>query len=131
MADLFKQTIPSILKTGIPVISKENEKDYVPYQVNVALSLHYDTVMYADLMNINTHLPKKMQYDYLINKVRHYSRQYQPWPKKVKITDLEVLKSYYNCSIKEAKEYLRLLTSEELDCIKQEMTPGGVDKNNN
>lgn len=123
--DLFKDVIPSILKTGVPVITKENEKDYVPYQVNVALSLHYDTILYANEMNINNHLPKKMQYDYLINKVRHYARQYQPWLKKNKDADLELVKNYYNVSLPKAKEYLKLLTKEEMSYIKLEMDPGG------
>lgn len=68
MADLFKDIIPAILQTKKEVLV--DEKDYVPFIVNRALSYHYDCVMFANEMNKYPSLGKKPQFDFLINTVR-------------------------------------------------------------
>lgn len=45
------------------------EKDYLPFVTNRCLSYFPDTVFYANQMNMMPHLEKKMQYDYLRNKL--------------------------------------------------------------
>ena len=124
--NLFKDVIPSILVTGKPILTEE--RDYVPFQVNVALSLHFDTVLYANTMNLNSHISKKMQYDYLINKVRHYKRPYVEWPKKLKLEDIEAIKEYYDVSYPKAKEYLTVLTDQEIGSIREVVSKGGTIK---
>jgi len=47
--DLFKDIIPSILQTKKCVINDEiDQKDYVPFVVNRALSYHMDCILYAN-----------------------------------------------------------------------------------
>ena len=54
MPDLFKQIMPSILKTKTDVLqTKDDEKSYVPFVVNKALSFHSDSVLFANEMNVN------------------------------------------------------------------------------
>ena len=42
-------------------------RKYPAYVVNRCLSSFTDTVLYANEMNKNSHLPPKMQYDFFIN----------------------------------------------------------------
>lgn len=125
MADLFKDIVPSILQTKKKVITQENEGDYVPFIVNKALSFHYDCVMYVNEMNKNSHLPKIMQFHYLLNTVRPYKRPFQKWQKRETVEDLEAIKEYYNYSYEKSKEALTVLSQSQLDEIKKELNKGG------
>ena len=46
------------------------ERGYPPYIVNRCLSSFTDTILYVNEMNKCSHLPKKMQYDFLLNSVK-------------------------------------------------------------
>jgi hypothetical protein len=126
MADLFKDVIPSILQSKKHVISSENEKDYVPFVVNKALSFHYDCVLQANQMNLIPNTEKLLQYHYLINKVRGYRRQFQKWQKRETIEDLESVKEYFNYSNEKAKEALTVLTSDQIIEIRKKLNKGGL-----
>lgn len=125
MADLFKDIIPSILQHKQDVL--DNEKDYVPYIVNRALSLHYDCIMLVDQMNMYPGLDNKLQYHFYLNRIRAYKRPYQKWHKKETIDNLDAIKEYYKCSNEKAKEIISILSQEQLDEIKQKTDKGGLD----
>ena len=77
---------------------KENPdilKQYPPYIVNRCLSGFIDTIMVANEVNINHHLSKKLQYEFLLNIVRP-KRRFSPWLKKEKIDDLDA--EYNSCT---------------------------------
>lgn len=124
MADLFKDIIPSILQTKKNVL--DDQKDYVPYVVNKALSQHMDCVMYANQMNLLPHTDKDMQYAYFLNTVRPYKRPYQKWFKKETISDLDVVKEYYKYSDEKAKQVLRVLSSDQLAELRIRIDKGGI-----
>lgn len=124
--DLFRDILPSILLTGIDVL--EDEKDYNPFILNRAISLHYDCILYAEEMNLYPGLDKRMQYDFLRYALRKYKRKYTPWLKREKTEDLELISDYYQCSFSKAREYIRLLTFEQIKEIKEKMDRGGVKK---
>lgn len=126
MADLFKDVIPSILQSKKHVISSENEKDYVPFVVNKALSFHYDCVLQVNQMNLIPNTEKLLQYHYLINKVRGYRRPFQKWQKRETIEDLESIKEYFNYSNEKAKEALTVLTSDQIIEIRKKLNKGGL-----
>jgi hypothetical protein len=128
MADLFKDTIPSILQTKKSVISEENEKDYVPFVVNKALSFHKDCILFANEMNQLPNTDRLMQYHYLLNKVRGYRRPFQKWQKLSKDDDLSAVKEYFNYSNEKAKEALTVLTQDEIVEIKKSLFKGGSKK---
>ena len=123
MADIFKDIIPSILQTKKDVLI--DEKDYVPFVVNKALSHHYDCILHANLMNMFPNLDKKLQYQYYLNSIRSYKRPYQKWLKRETIADLELVKEYYNFSTEKAKEALTVLTEDQLDIIRKKLDRGG------
>lgn len=126
MADLFKDTIPSILQTKKNVITQENERDYVPFIINRALSFHMDCVMQANKMNSLPATDSLLQYHYLLNTVRSYKRPFQKWQKREDDANLEAIKEYYGYSNEKAKEALRILNDDQLNNIKKTLNKGGL-----
>lgn len=126
MPDLFKDTIPSILQTKKSVINQENEKDYVPFVVNKALSFHRDCVLYANEMNKLSNTDGLLQYQYLLNTIRGYKRPYQKWHKRDTIENLEAVKEYFNYSTEKAKDALLVLSDDQLKEIKKKLFKGGL-----
>ena len=103
----------------------EDIKSYHPYIVNRCLSGHLDAVLFANQMNMYSHLAKDMQYKFLLNSLRKRKR-YSPWLKKEKVKDLEAVKSYYGYSNEKALQSLKILNREQIDFIKQRLDVGGT-----
>jgi len=103
----------------------DSKKDYAPYIINRCLSGTIDTLMYANEMNKNHSLDKRLQYDFFINSVRTRKR-YSPWIKQEKIKELECIKSYYGYSNEKAKQALRILSKEQINFIKTKLEIGGM-----
>jgi hypothetical protein len=102
----------------------EWERKYAPFIINRCLSGFIDTVLFANEMNLNCHLDKKLQYDFLINIIRPKKR-FSPWLKKEKFSSLELVKQYYGYSDEKAKTALKILSEEQLEFIKTRMNRGG------
>lgn len=128
MTDLFKDWIPSILQTKKYIMTPENEKEYVPYVVNRAISQNNDCILFVNEMNILYNLDKKLQYDYFINILKAKKRKYQKWYKATESTDINAIKEYYDYSSEKAKDALRILSAEQLKYIKEIINKGGVIK---
>jgi hypothetical protein len=126
MADLFKEILPSILQTKKDVL--ENESDYKSFIVNRSLSYHMDCILYANQMNMSSHLSPKLQYQYFLNTVRPMKRKFQSWQKQEAIKNLDCVKEYFGYSNEKAKEALRILTDEQIAFIKEKLEKGGVKK---
>ena len=103
----------------------EDIKTYPPYIVNRCLSGHLDCVMFANEMNMYSHLDKDMQYSFYLNSLRKRKR-FSPWIKKEKIEDIDSVKQYYGYSNEKAKQALRLLSESELNYIKSKLDIGGT-----
>jgi hypothetical protein len=123
--DLFKELLPSILQTKEYILTEENQNDYNPFVVNKALTQHMDTLYHAKMMNMNSHLDNKIQYDYLFHAVRGYKRPYQKWIKNENNKDLKLVMEYYNCSSDKAKTFLSVLTQDQLKILEKRMDKGG------
>ena len=89
------------------------------------MSGHFDCVMYANEMNINPNLDKKLQYDFYLNTLRSKKR-FSPWLKKEELKNLEIIKSYYGYSNEKAKQVLSLLTEEQITFIRRKLETGGL-----
>lgn len=100
------------------------EKEYAPYIINRCMSGQLDCILFSNMMNMCSHLDKKMQYDFFINTIRPKKR-FSPWLKKEKISDLELVKSYYGYSNEKARIALKVLTDEHLKIIKSKLRKGG------
>ena len=112
-------------KEDLTVDDPDTIKDYTPYIVNRCLSGHFDTVLYANEMNLHNHLDKDMQYQFFLNSLRKRKR-FSPWLRKDKVENLNIIKRYYGYSNEKALQALRLLTNEQLDNIKKRLETGGM-----
>ena len=124
MTDLFKEIIPSILQTKKDCLV--DEKDYVPFVVNKALSFHYDCILYANQMNMSSHLNPILQYHFYLNTVRPYKRPFQKWEKRQTTEELKLVKEYFNYSNEKAKEVLSVLSADDIEEIKRILDKGGI-----
>ena len=107
------------------IVDDWSEKQYIPYIVNRGLSFGADTVIPANEMNSRPHLDRKLQFDFLINTIRP-RKQYNKWVKADKVEAIELVKTYYGYSIEKARQALSILTSEQLDHLKQKLEKGGL-----
>ena len=103
----------------------EHTKDYPPYIVNRCLSGHLDCVLFANEMNKYSFLDKDMQYSFYLNTLRKKKR-FSPWLRKDKVTDLQCVKQYYGYSNEKASQALKILSTQQLDYIKQRLDTGGM-----
>lgn len=114
----------NISKENLMDSEPESERQYPPYVVNRCYSGFIDTILLANEMNINSHLDKKLQYDFYINIIRPKKR-FSPWLKKEKLDSLDCIKEYYGYSDEKAKVALRILTEDQIEFIKAKLNRGG------
>ena len=122
----LKDWLNSINQTKKNLIDEDPslEKDYSPYIINRIYSGLLDSIMFANEMNRYHFLPKKFQYDFLLNTLR-VKKRFSPWLRKDEIKDLELVKRYYGYSNEKAKQALKILTKEQLNFIKSKFETGG------
>ena len=99
-------------------------KSYPPFIINKCLSGHIDTVLFANEMNRYHFLDKDMQYKFYLNTLRKRKR-FSPWIRKDKVSDLDIVKSYYGYSNEKARQVLRILSTEQINYMKQRLDTGG------
>jgi hypothetical protein len=100
------------------------EKQYLPFIVNRGLSYFLETVLYANEMNQNYHLDKRLQFDYLINSVSR-KRRFSKWLKPTESADLLIVKEHYGYNNEKARSALTLLSSEQINELKKQHFKGG------
>jgi len=104
-----------------------SEKDYNAFMVNKALSYFPDTILHANLVNQYHQLDKRPQYEFLLNSVRPKKR-FAKWVKDAGDKELEIVCEYYQCNRNLAKDYLSLLSSEQIKFMEQQLETGGTKK---
>ena len=121
----LKDWLNSINQNKRNIYEEDPDAKYPAYIVNRCMSGHLDTVLFANEMNLNHHLPLDMQYSFFLNSVRKRKR-FSPWLRKDEIKDLDLVKRYYGYSNEKAKQALRILTNEQLNFIKSKLETGGT-----
>ena len=123
----LKDWLNSINQTKKNLIDEDPslEKEYPPYIINRCFSGYLDTIMITNELNRYHFLPKKMQYDFLLNIVR-VKKRFSPWLRKDTIKDLDLVKRYYGYSNEKAKQALRILSKEQLNFIESKFETGGT-----
>lgn len=101
------------------------EKSYNAYMVNRGLSYFIDTVLYANEMNMHPHLDSIAVHDYLLNSVRK-GKRFSKWFKSTENSNVSIISAFYNVSISTAKEYAKVLTSEQISSLREQLQKGGV-----
>ena len=106
------------------MIDDITEKAYIPYMVNRQLSYFPDTVLAANEMNRNHHIDNRLQFDFFINIIRKRKR-FSKWFKPEHISDLDVVKEYYGYSNEKARQVLTILSTEQINELKNKVAKGG------
>ena len=101
------------------------ESKYPAFIVNKCMAGHLDAILFANEMNMNANIDKKLQYDFYLNTLRSKKR-FSPWVKKDELKNLELVKSYYGYSIEKAKQVLPLLSQKHITFIKNKLDTGGM-----
>lgn len=132
MANPFDYTA-SIMQTKVNLMrDSENdvmaEADYNPWLANLALSQYEDCILLANVTNQYYNLPKRAQYELLLAMVRPKKRTFRKWAKPSNSDDLDLICDVYQCNKSVAHEYLQLLSSEQLDVLRQSRMTGGRNK---
>ncbi len=123
----LKDYLKAINETKEPLMDTDDEmweKKYPAFIVNKCLAPFPDTIFLVNEMNINHHLDKKLQFDFLLNSLRTRKR-YTPWMKASKQKNLEYVKEYYGYNNEKAKSALKLLNDEQIKTIKDSLNKGG------
>jgi hypothetical protein len=104
---------------------EETKKLYAPYMINRALSWFGDTVQYANLMNQNSHLDPKLQYDFLQATIKK-GKRFSKWHKKHSDEDIDRIKDLYHVNEVVASEYLDLINSiGDIKDVRDRLAKGG------
>ena len=123
----LKDYLKAINETKEPLMDTDDEmweKKYPAFIVNKCLAPFPDTIFLVNEMNINHHLDKKLQFDFLLNSLRTRKR-YTPWLKASKQKNLEYVKEYYGYNNEKAKSALKILNDEQIKTIKDSLNKGG------
>lgn len=103
-----------------------DEKDYVPFLINKAVSYHIDCVLQANQANMLSHLTKSQQYDYYISSIKprkRYAKSHKPAVEE----DLLLIQEYYGYNAQKARICLRILNHDQLQNIRDKSNKGGIE----
>ena len=106
-----------------------SESEYQPFLINRSLSYFPDTVLYANEMNQNSHLPSRLQFDFFINIIKKRNR-FSKWFKPTEIQSIDIVKEYYGYSNEKAKSVLSLLNNRQIEELSKRIYKGGRAKTN-
>jgi hypothetical protein len=106
------------------MVDEETENGYSPFMVNRGLALYQDTVLFANEMNRNSHLPNRLQYDFLREGIRA-RRRFSKWPKKSVPERIEIIKEYYGYSNTKAESIADLVSDEDIEGMTKYLSKGG------
>lgn len=100
--------------------------DYNPFITNRGFSYFPDTILYANELNMYPNIPKESQFYYYLHSLRKRKR-YSKWFKLEKNDDLELVKQTYKVRTEVAKEFLKILTPENLQAIRDSQSTGELE----
>ena len=107
------------------IVDELSEKEYVPFVVNKGLSYFSDTILYANEMNGLHLLDNKAQFLYLLNSIRPRKR-FGKWHKNELTDDLKIISEYFGYSYAKAKQIQNLISSDQLNTMKEKLQKGGM-----
>jgi Bacteriophage clamp loader A subunit len=101
-------------------------KDYNSWVINRGMSFMHDTIFYANMMNrYSMDLDRKPQHDFYYNVVPK-GKRFGKWIKPLEVTpDIQLLSDYFCINNRVAEKDLELLTSDQLQIIRDKMSKGG------
>lgn len=93
--------------------------------VNRALSYNRDSLPYAQIMNLNSNLDVRLQFDFLFYGIRkNMNRNKSKWGKKDKNDTIDLIMEYYGYNYAKAIEASKILNNEQISYIKKKLYRG-------
>ena len=114
-------------KSGFPLDTELDEKQYVPFVINKGLSFEQSYVAYADIMNTYPDLPARMQCQFYYN-VLPKGKKYSKWLKSEadgNEATVLLIQNYFSINKKLAEQYCQLLNDEQIEIIRKRSDQGG------
>lgn len=105
-------------------IPEDMEKEYNPYITNKAFSFYVDTILHANEMNAKHWVFKDAQFRYYLGGLRPRFRKTE-WFKAKKDSDLDNIQQVFQCNRTVAKQYMKVLSKENLQVINNKVSKGG------
>ena len=105
-------------------IPEDMEEEYNTWVTNKAFSFHLDTILHANEMNSKHWLFKDAQFRYYLGALRPRYRGGE-WFKAKKDSDLDNIQQVYQCNRTVAKQYMKVLSKENLEVINNKVSKGG------
>lgn len=111
------------------LLTDENQSDFSPFMVNRGMSQNVETIMFANEMNKHWQITKEMVHDfyfYIVPKKKRFGK----WSKASgdDKDSLDLIVKHYGVSRLKAIDYLKLLSSEDINDIKLKYNEGGAKK---
>lgn len=125
----LKEWLKSLTETKIDVMTDENQKSYPAIPINRFFSFFPTTIfLVSDMLAKNEFLSNRIQYEKLLVTIAKGKKFKKFLKKDAKHEKLQLIVNYYKTSVKTAKEYLQILTDDDIKKIEQSMSLGGVTK---
>ena len=101
-----------------------SEDQYNAYIINRGFSYFQDTILHANEMNLRSNLFSAGQFDYYRGTLRPRNR-FSKWHKAEKSDNLDLIQKVYSCSRSISKMYLKALSEEQIQSLRDRMFEGG------
>lgn len=111
------------------ILNEENKSDYVPYFVNHFLAGSPECLSVCQSLNLMQNLDKDLHFVYLFDSIKQKKR-FSKWlkPDKYVKEDVELVCEAYQVNKRKAIQYLRVLTAEQLEKIRETKYTGEIIK---
>lgn len=106
---------------------EETAKIYNPFITNKGFSLFADTILHANEMNMRSHIPNDIQFQYYFSVLRKRKRRTK-WPKGMKDEELDLIQLHYECNRTVAIQIRKTLTDDNMKDLQEKYIKGGVSK---
>jgi hypothetical protein len=122
----LKDFLNSINHDKKPLLDEETAvRYYPPFVVNRCLSYFPDTIFHSNEMNCHPWLDPKSQFDFHRLSVRKKKR-FSPWLRKETEENISIIKQVYGYTEAKAREVLNILSSKDIEKLKQSLYKGGT-----
>jgi hypothetical protein len=122
----LKEFLNSINHDKKPLLDEETAvRYYPPFVVNRCLSYFPDTIFHSNEMNCHPWLDPKSQFDFHRLSVRKKKR-FSPWLRKETEENIAIIKQVYGYTDAKAREVLNILSSKDIEKLKQSLYKGGT-----
>lgn len=101
------------------------EKDYVEFIIDRAMSYNLDTVMLANEVTQRHQMPKQWKYDFYRLAIHPKKKRFSKWAKPEENEDVDLIMQVYQVNRQKASSILSLINKKDLQFIKEKTYYGG------